>query len=108
MAERRQHVFADRDLSMSRERRTIPLMRERSAAAKDCPLAPPAHASVYARTLHRACLVLGGVEQLAKHLEVTDADLRRWLGGEEQPPERVFLAAVEIVLLHAGGQGRAN
>lgn len=95
-------------MRMSRERRTIPLMRETSAAAKNCPLAPPEHASVYARTLHRACLVLGGIEQLAKHLEAAEVDLRRWLGGEVQPPERVFLAAVEIVLLHAGGAGRAN
>jgi hypothetical protein len=108
MAERRHHAFEDRDLSMSRERRTIPLMREMSAAAKDCPLAPPEHASVYARTLHRACLVLGGIEPLAKHLEASDADLRRWLRGEAQPPERIFLAAVEIVLLHAGSAGRAN
>jgi hypothetical protein len=108
LAERRQHALEDRDLSMSRERRTIPLMREMSAAAKDCPLAPPEHASVYARTLHRACLVLGGVEQLAKHLEASDVDLRRWLRGEVQPPERIFLAAVEVVLLHAGGAGRAN
>lgn len=93
---------------MSRERRTIPLMRELSAAAKDCPLAPPGQASVYARTLHRACLVLGGIERLAKHLEAADVDLRRWMGGEVQPPERIFLAAVEVVLLHAGGTGRAN
>ena len=95
-------------MSMSRERRTIPLMRESSAAAKDCPPAPPEHASVYARTLHRACLVLGGVEQLAKHLEASDVDLRRWLRGEVQPPERVFLAAVEVVLLHAGGAGSSH
>jgi hypothetical protein len=83
-------------------------MREMSAAAKDCPLAPPEHASVYARALHRACLVLGGVAQLAKHLGVSDEELRRWMGGEEQPPERAFLGAVEVVLLHAGGAGRAN
>ena len=108
MAEKRHDPFNDRDLSMSRERRTIPLMRETSAAAKDCPLAPPEHASVYARALHRACLVLGGVDQLAKHLDVTDAEIRQWLRGEEQPPERAFLAAVEVVLLHAGGEGRAN
>jgi hypothetical protein len=108
MADKRHHEFADRDLSMTRERRTIPLMREFAAAAKDCPLAPPAHATVYARTLHRACLVLGGVQQLAKHLEVSDADLKRWLGAEEVPPERVFLLAVEIVLLNAEGGSRAN
>jgi hypothetical protein len=79
-----------------------------SAAAKDCPLAPPEHASVYARALHRACLVLGGVDQLAKHLDVTGERLRQWLRGEEQPPEQAFLGAVEVVLLHAGGAGRAN
>jgi hypothetical protein len=83
-------------------------MRETSAAAKDCPLAPPEHASVYARALHRACLVLGGVDQLAKHLDVTGEQLRQWLRGEEQPPEGAFLGAVEVVLLHAGGAGRAN
>jgi hypothetical protein len=108
MAEKRQDALNDRDLSMSRERRTIPVMRQMSAAAKDCPLAPPEHASVYARALHRACLVLGGVEQLAKHLEASEADLSRWLRGEEPPPERAFLAAVEVVLLHAGDAGRAS
>jgi hypothetical protein len=106
--EKRHHPIDDHDLSMSRERRTIPLVRELSAAAKDCPLAPPAHASVYARTLHRACLVLGGVDQLAKHLDVPVADLGLWLRGEKLPPERVFLAAVEVVLLHAGARGRSN
>lgn len=108
MAEQRHDVFDYRDLSMTRERRTIPLMRENAAAAKDCPLAPPERASVYARTLHRACLVLGSIEQLARHLEVSDVQLRRWLIGAEKPPERVFLGAVEIVLLQAGGAGRAN
>jgi hypothetical protein len=92
---------------MTRQRRTIPLMEKRGAAAKDCPLAPPEDASVYSRTLHRACLILGGVEQLAKHLDVPLADLQRWLRGEQPPPERAFLAAVEIILLHSGTGGRA-
>jgi hypothetical protein len=83
-------------------------MRDLSSAARDCPLAPPEHATVYARTLHRACLVVGGIEPLAKRLEVSQADLQRWLRGEEPPPEQVFLTSVEIVLLHAGGTGRAN
>jgi hypothetical protein len=94
---------------MTRERRTIPVMRDLSSAARDCPLAPPEHASVYARTLHRACLVIGGIQPLAKRLEVPETDLQRWLRGEERPPEHVFLTAVEIVLLHAGGSaGPAN
>jgi DNA-binding transcriptional regulator YdaS (Cro superfamily) len=83
-------------------------MRETSAAAENCPLAPPEHASVYSRALHRACLILGGLEQLARRLEVSDVDLRRWLAGDLQPPERVFLEAVEVVLLHSGTTGRAN
>jgi len=83
-------------------------MRDFSAAAKDCPLAPPEHASVYARALHRACLILGGIQQLAKRLEVTESDVQIWLAGEQEPPQRVFLEAVEIILLHAGGAGRPN
>jgi hypothetical protein len=79
-----------------------------SAAAKDCPLAPPEHATVYARALHRACLVLGGIAQLAKHLDASQADVQRWLRGEERPPEPIFAAAVEIVLLHAGSRGPTN
>jgi len=86
---------------MSREHRTIPLMRQFSAAAQDCPLAPPQHASVHSRTLHRACLILGGIGQLARHLEAAEDELRRWMGGERQPPEAVFLRAVEVLLLYA-------
>ncbi len=83
-------------------------MRDLSAAARDCPLAPPGHASVQARTLHRACLVVGGADALAKRLEVSAADVERWLLGEEPVPERAFLHAVEIVLLHASSVGRAT
>jgi hypothetical protein len=92
---------------MSKEHRTIPVVRETAGAAKDCPLAPPEHASVYARTLHRACLIVGGIRQLAERLEVPEADVRRWLKGEDIPPEEVFVAAVEIVLLYAAEAGKA-
>ena len=77
-------------------------------AAQDCPLAPPRHASVYARTLHRACLIAGGLGALALHLKVGEGALREWLQGEAQPPEAVFLACVEVVLLHAANLGRAS
>jgi len=83
-------------------------MRELSAAARDCPLAPPEHASVYSRTLHRACVIVGGIAQLAKHLAVTEAELRNWMNGDPQPPEAVFLAAVEVLLLHVSHKGPAN
>ena len=83
-------------------------MRELSAAAQNCPLAPPEHASVHSRALHRACLVVGGIEKLAQRVEVPAQDLERWMRGEMLPPERVFLECVEIILLYAGGAGRAN
>lgn len=83
-------------------------MRELFATAPDCPVAAPSRASVQARALHRACLVLGGTEALAKHLDVAEADLLVWLRGEDVPPERIFLAAVEVVLLHAEDPGRSN
>lgn len=84
------------------------VMRELSAAAMDCPLAPPDQSSVYSRALHRACLVLGGIAELAKRLEVVETDLRLWIRGEVLPPEQVFLEAVEVILLHVGGNGRLN
>jgi len=92
---------------MSRENRTIPLVRELSAAARDCPLAPPETASVHSRTLHRACVILGGIAQLSRHLEVAETDLRHWMGGNPQVPEVVFLAAVEVLLLYAS-KGQSN
>lgn len=83
-------------------------MRDLSAAAQECPLAPPEHASVQSRALHRACLILGGATALAKRLEISEPDVERWLRGEVEIPERVFLHAVEIVLLHAATVGRRN
>jgi hypothetical protein len=88
---------------MARERRTIPMMRDLSAAARNCPLAPPQHASVYSRALHRACLIIGGADKLAEHLKVGAPQVQRWLLAEEMPPESAFLECVEIILLYASG-----
>ncbi|MBV8033219.1 MAG: hypothetical protein JO035_17030 [Betaproteobacteria bacterium] len=71
----------------------------------DCPVAPRSKASPYTRTLRHACVIVGGVVALAAHLEVADPDLRLWLGGGERPPEAVFLAALEVVLLHLSESG---
>ena len=93
---------------MAAERRTIAVVRDLSAAARDCPLAPPGHASVQARTLHRACLIVGGARALAHQLSVSVAQVERWLTGGEPVPDGVFLRAVDIVLLYAsdlGGKG---
>jgi hypothetical protein len=69
-------------------------------ASADCPSAPPARETTYARTLHRACLILGGAEGLARHLGVAEPSLRKWMEGREEPPQMVFLAAIEIILLY--------
>ena len=79
-----------------------------SAAKVDCPAAPASRETTQARTLHRACLVLGGVPQLAAHLGVSELTLRAWLEGRDDPPQMVFLAAVEIVLLHLERPGASN
>ena len=79
-----------------------------STAKIDCPVPPPSRETTQARALHRACLILGGVPQLASHLGVAEAALQTWLEGRDDPPQMVFLAAVEIVLLHLEKSGASN
>jgi hypothetical protein len=79
-----------------------------STASADCPAAPPSRQTTHARALHRACLILGGVPQLASHLGIAETALRNWLEGRDDPPQMVFLAAVEIVLLHLERPGASN
>jgi hypothetical protein len=74
----------------------------------DCPLAAPSHQTTYARVLHSACLILGGVPQLASHLGVSEATMRAWLEGRDEPSHDVFLAGVEVILLHLDTQGPAS
>ena len=76
-------------------------------SAPDCPVAPASRSTVFSRTLHRACEILGGVDPLAAHLRRPAEDLRRWMESQEDPPLDVFLAAVDVVLLHADSAGRA-
>jgi len=70
-----------------------------------CPLTPEAQRSTFARALHRACVIVGGVPELAGYLGVAEADLLRWLQGRDEPPFDVFLAAVEVILLHLDAPG---
>jgi hypothetical protein len=80
-------------------------MREVRPAIQACPSPPPAYASVQARTLHRACLIVGGLSALAARLESSASDLQRWISGEEVPPENLFLRCVELLLLYASDAG---
>jgi len=77
-------------------------------ARHECPTAPPSRKSTYAKALHRACVVIGGVDRLAARLSVPEATLRNWMEGREDPPEEVFLAAVEVLLLYLEKPGSAN
>jgi hypothetical protein len=76
--------------------------------AIDCPPLSKTRVTVYARTLHRACEVVGGLDALSRQLNVPGPTLARWISGLEHPPLDKFLAAVDIVLLGAEpGEGRA-
>jgi hypothetical protein len=76
--------------------------------AAACGGAPSSRATVYSRTLQRACEILGGPGALARHLRVGEDDLARWIDARAQPPTDVFLLAVDVVLLHAErSRGRA-
>lgn len=73
-------------------------MEKIEVAADNCPTARPPRVTVYTRVLHRACQIVGGVEQLAARLRVSKTMLYRWLEGEDAPPTSIFLNAVDLVL----------
>jgi hypothetical protein len=89
---------------MATDKRITPVLRDVSASAKNCPLAAPERATILSRVLHRACLIVGGMDRLAKQLRVPATDLERWMRAQEDPPEAVFLNSVEIIVLHAEAQ----
>jgi hypothetical protein len=64
----------------------------------DCPTAAPPRTTVYTRVLHRACQKLGGVHELALELRVSIELLHGWLEGEDVPPAKIFLKAVDLVM----------
>jgi len=52
---------------------------------------------IYVRTLHEACLRLGGEHKLARYLGVDVAIVNDWLNGKGQPPDAIFLRCVDLV-----------
>ena len=52
---------------------------------------------IYIRTLHEACLALGGEHKLATYLGVSIAEVEAWLNGHGVPPDSVFLRCVDLV-----------
>jgi hypothetical protein len=56
------------------------------------------HRELKVRLLARACDILGGRERLAERLDVEAHALEFWLAGRATPPDRVFMAVVDLVL----------
>jgi DNA-binding transcriptional regulator YdaS (Cro superfamily) len=53
---------------------------------------------VYVRVLRRAAELLGGSAALARRLGANRAGVEQWLRGEGDLPERVFLAAIDVIM----------
>jgi hypothetical protein len=58
-----------------------------------------ARATPVSRVLRRAMQISGGLPKLAAHLDVPEAELRRWIAGDAEPSEAVFLLAFDLVLM---------
>jgi len=52
---------------------------------------------IYIKTLHTACLMLGGEHRLAAYLGVPADVVEAWLNGRGTPPDSVFLRCVDLV-----------
>jgi hypothetical protein len=79
-----------------------------TSEAGDCPQAPGSRHSTYARALHRACMIVGGLPRFAAQSGLGEAELCRWMAGEGEPPEWLFLMAVEIILLDLDAPARGH
>jgi DNA-binding transcriptional regulator YiaG len=53
--------------------------------------------TVYTRTVRRAVLDAGSVEQLATLLQVSATEVESWLSGNSSPDNRQFLQMLDIV-----------
>ena len=53
---------------------------------------------VYRDTLCYALAIAGGERELARLLKVTVRQVESWLGGADSIPERVFQAALDVVI----------
>ena len=53
---------------------------------------------IYIRTLHEACLKLGGEHKLANYLGVDVKAIEAWLNGMGKPPDAVFLRCLDLVV----------
>lgn len=52
---------------------------------------------IFIRTLHEACVILGGERKLAQYLGVEVQAIESWLNGKGQPSDRVFLKCIDLI-----------
>ena len=57
--------------------------------------------TVYIRALSRAIEIADGVDNLARFLGSTPAEIGRWGTGETNPPMPIFLAIVDVIAANA-------
>lgn len=50
----------------------------------------------------------GGREELARMLQVTLADVEKWILGEKKPPREVFLRVVDFLIEDSAGTDSAG
>ena len=55
------------------------------------------NAHIYIRTLHDACVILGGEHKLAGFLGIPVERVEAWLNGVGTPPDSVFLRCLDLV-----------
>jgi hypothetical protein len=53
---------------------------------------------VHTRVLRSACELVGGIDKLSVHLDVPLHSLAAWVDGRGQPPRRVFLNALDLII----------
>jgi hypothetical protein len=58
----------------------------------------PRWADMCARILHQCEFLRGGRENLARFLQVSEAQLEQWLAARGGPPRAVFERAMELIL----------
>lgn len=54
--------------------------------------------TVYADTLSRAAVAVGGETRLAGALQVSADELRRWLHGTAYPPTEIYQKALDLLI----------
>jgi hypothetical protein len=61
--------------------------------------------SVYSRALEKAAELVGGRRELARVLQVPQADIEKWIADDAKPPREIFLRVVDIILDETSAPG---